>query len=485
MFGPKRGHFILIFDNFLKDFFLAIIGLVLLVSAAVSADEVMGEIIASLFLLLSPINKFIAHFTTKYEIDEQNLIIRRGLFNKKTTQIPKSTISTVDVSQSILQQLAGVCKLRIDNAAQGAITESVMAFKKEEALYVKSLLLSERAETVQEEATHADIVKVNAGAFILMGLLQGKIGYFIQMFALVALIIPFAQSIIPMLLTDVERYILESFPVLNAEMSFQTLPIVTGLIAGLFGLCYFIALVWSVISTLFTYYGFTLKSEGNKLLINYGLLKKRSFTLPRHKVCGINIQQSMLMRMFGYYRLDVYAMGYGETVGEDAVQTIFYPFGKRDDVYAVAKKFFPEFDIPSEFTKPQKRAFRYFFFNFWFIAFIIGIIVAVIFQNPYVIAACAMLEAITVGYIVMAYKTTAMHISDETVTFVRGGYAKNMTIVPTSKIESIEKLTTRLKQKKGICHIRLSFFAPTGVATMKVKNMAVVDFVRLENVLKW
>ncbi len=487
MFGPKRGHFILIFDNFFKDFFLAIVGIVILIVGSVSMEEMAGELFIFAFIFISPITKIVGFLTTKYEITQSSLIVYTGLLNKKTTEIHKSTISTVDTSQSLLQQLIGVSKLKVDNSAQGAGNEVVMAFKTDVALHIKGLLVTDVISTEKEdEIDNTKKIKIKPTSFVALGLLQSKLSFFFKIYAMITVLSPFVSSFLPnieeQLIGVLDRYF--PFDRIASEEFIVIVGVILLFVAVAFVVGYIISLVWSIATTLITFYNFTLSEKDGKLSISYGLMKKRNFTIPKEKICGVNLTQSSLMRMLKVYRMDVYAIGYGGASDGEVEQTIFYPLGKKSEIIRVMADFLPEFSFPQEFKTPSKKAFKYFFFNFWFFLFTIGIIVGAVLQNPYVVVIASLLDIITVLYITLSYKVTAVSINEKAVTFVRGGYQKTLTIVPTNRIESVQALTTKLKQKRGICSIKLSYFAPLAVANLTVKNMSYDEFYALENKLE-
>lgn len=142
-FGPKRGHALYIFDHFFKDFGLMVIAIAL---AIISGDMValFQNAPVVVVVLFGPIARVINYLCTYYSIDNEKLFIESGWLTKKKLEIPVATITTVDFSQNVLQQIFNVYKIKIDNAsnidASNSATKVNMTLKQEDAIQVRALL---------------------------------------------------------------------------------------------------------------------------------------------------------------------------------------------------------------------------------------------------------------------------------------------------------------------------------------------------------
>ena len=105
-FGPKRCHVVYIFENFIKDFGL-LIGAIAIGLFIGNMQVVMENAGVLVVVLLGPVGRLVQFFCTTYEVDEEKLLIRKGLLTKKVIEIPLSTITTVDFTQNVFHQ---ICK---------------------------------------------------------------------------------------------------------------------------------------------------------------------------------------------------------------------------------------------------------------------------------------------------------------------------------------------------------------------------------------
>ena len=88
-------------------------------------------------------------------------------------------------------------------------------------------------------------------------------------------------------------------------------------------------------------YGFTATMTEAGLRLKYGLLETTTQTVPPGRVQAIQIQQTVLWKPFGWYRMVVSVAGYG-TAGQ---RNTLLPVGRFEDVMAVAAEMFPDLQV--------------------------------------------------------------------------------------------------------------------------------------------
>ena len=477
MYGPKRNHVLFLFDGFLENFGFPILALILLLGGN-SSDSMMTLVI---IIAVLPIKRFVEFMTTTFEINETYLIIRRGLFTKKKTEIPLSTITTVDLSQDLLFQMFKVYKIKIDNTAQANDAanqaEAKLVLKKEDALYVKQLLLSHRPEDLQEDSEPAPQERIvfDAGDFMLLGLLRSKIGYIFSV-----LFVPYVGGSLIDQSVDAERFIED---LLNGEavgdISFTSAVIVILVL-------YLITLAFALLTNVIRYHRFTLSKKGYHLSIEYGLLQKKKYSFSLDKINGIRLKQNALMRIFKYYTMEVFVIGYGDEKAEKAQETaMLIPIAKRDRVENLLEKLLPDFELPKSLSKPQKRALPYFFLSFRFLAALLLLAGSLFTQNMIFVAGAAVLLALAAVGEVLEYKTEGLSINKKNVAVANGRFTYRTTIVKTGSIESVRCTASMLKRKKGICHIAFGFWGPKMVANPRIRNMNISDYEALTKAIEF
>lgn len=465
MFGPKRGHFLAIFDDFIKNFGIL---LVIIVVAILKDPKILIDKFEYVFLgLINPIYRFFVYLSTLIEINESSLIIKKGIFVKKTIEIPLNTITTVDLSQDLMYQICDVYKIKVDNSSQikdvEQKAEASFALKKQEALYVKRLLLkkSNSENLTNQEKMPKESVVATVSDFFMLGVLQSKFLYLI--------------SLLPIIVTAgvASKNILKSQ--VSMENIFLLLEKKVGIFRtlGIFFLLLFIlAFIISIISSILTYYNFRLTKTRKAILVEYGLLTKKQYSLAYEKISGVRLHQSLLMRLLKLYKVEVLVIGYGDESEKDQKEeTMLFPIANKEKVEQLFSKLLPQYRLPEEYEKPSKNAFVYFFITGYFIASLALILLSFVFRNRWVTNGATLLFLLAVIKTILEYKSTALNIGEKIITFCNGGFSKKITLIPKSRTESVTFVTTIPKRKKGICHIKLGFFAPIMVSRIMVKNL--------------
>ena len=110
----------------------------------------------------------------RYSIDGERLIIESGLFQKKRRELPLANITTVDFTQSLIFQMAGVYAVHVDtnsSIGSGDSGQVKMVLNGKDAIFVKKLLLARqqdlREDRISEEIS-GNTVMASPGELVLM-----------------------------------------------------------------------------------------------------------------------------------------------------------------------------------------------------------------------------------------------------------------------------------------------------------------------------
>ncbi len=488
-FGPTRGNPLMIFEHFVKDFALLIgVGLLTLWKGP-------GILLDNTFLIavafISPFAVLVKYLTTRYSIDDEKMIIDSGFFVKKTMEIPLKSITTVDLSQNLLFQFFKVYKIKADNASQtndsAKKAEVVLVLKKDLALYVKNLLESkkdvhpEKEEMLPEEQGKAPCLTCPVSDFLLLGVLQAKLLY---IFTMISAVSGGFAYIFSLLFGDVDLTVL-------GEKLIKVISPAVAVIAFLLT-AYILGVISSALLTAIRYYNFSVTNRKDSILLEFGLFTKKSYTLAKEKISGVTLKQSLLMRMFGYYTIDVFIIGYGDSGADNKQElSLLYPLAKLEQVDDILAQLLPEMTFGRNYHKPASESLRYFFFcgrMIFGIAVFLGTLIFALMGKTMIPFAVLLgsgfaVLALTVVSVYLEYRITGIYANREVVSVCRGIFTKQMTFVKTEKIESVSGHSTVWKEKKGITTIKLGFLAPLRVANISARNMSLPEYEEVREVL--
>lgn len=82
---------------------------------------------------------------------------------------------------------------------------------------------------------------------------------------------------------------------------------------------------YNVIKNIAKYYGYTVKSNEKYIYWNYGLFANKEFTIAKKDIRSIEMNQSLLARLFKCYSIDVKVVGVGNNNGPACITTGYFP----------------------------------------------------------------------------------------------------------------------------------------------------------------
>lgn len=469
-FKHIRGNFLIIFEK-ISEIPLLIISIIFSAFLLKNFDK--QALLPVAFILLSPVSKLINYFFTYYTLTEDHLIIESGVFTKKRTEIPFSTITTVDLSQNVLFQFFKVYKIKVDNASQTnevANKSNVnLTLKLDEAILFKQLITkADKFEVVKEQ--ELDVIKAEPRDFVKLGLLQSKFAYFFSIFTV-------AGSLVGAIAGNFKNVNIEGL-------------IITVIIVAVIIVIYLISVGMSILKCVVTYYNFKVYADKETLKVQYGLFNKKSFSLQKSKINGIILKQSLLMKFCKLYTAEVIVIGYGDSSKDSGTeQAIIFPIAAIDKIKDIVDRVLPEYSLDYVLCKPERKAIRYFFFSpsvvFATIGFITALIISILINNYVVIACAAVLLTLAVFGAILKFTNAGISVGENNVVLSAGAFSKRIAVVKTKSIESITASGSIFKRRKKVVSIKLGFIAPLRVSNITSINLPATQFDLLEGVLKY
>ncbi|HEV2108317.1 MAG TPA: PH domain-containing protein [Thermomicrobiales bacterium] len=281
----------------------------------------------------------------RYEVAEGELRVHSGLISRQERSVPLERIQAIDIGESLLQRIFGVVRVKVETAAGGGKGSDVTleALSRADATDLANRLRLARGRgvegaspaqlSVETAAEGAVIKRLSTGDLLLAGATSGRVG---PALAIVGGAFQFADDIMP------ER-------VWGRLSQFTSDVSVQGIVVGLLviGL---IAWLFAITSTVLTFGGFTLRRDGDHLLISAGLLDRRRSTIPLSRIQAITISEGMLRQPFGLAALRIESAGYGADVAESGVLFPLIRFTEIPDLLARAT---PEMAAPLRLEDPR------------------------------------------------------------------------------------------------------------------------------------
>lgn len=298
--------------------------LVVLVVNRLSTWTLVGALAAAVYSIVISVVHWL-RFT--YRLDRTSLRITRGLIEQTTLMIPLDRVRGVDLTSTFLHRILGLTVVRIDSAAHERGDDGVLdAVTIQEAQRLRDEVLRRRGREAAAAAAEAGgappepVLARLDPRWILYAPLAGD--------SLVALV-----AVGGRLIGEFSRDIrVSDNPVIRMLVSaaFHNLGLaVVGLLL--------LVVVASIVTTIWfavVNWDFTLRARDGSLVVERGLLTRRSASLERRRVRGWELVESPLERLAGVARLRAVVAGRRRR----ADPAMLLPIGPRPFVLEVAAR---------------------------------------------------------------------------------------------------------------------------------------------------
>jgi putative membrane protein len=259
-----------------------------------------------------------------YRVAGGRLEVRSGIVNRTTRIVPLDRIRGVDLTASFAHRLLGLVKVEIEAAAGGGDQAelSLAAVSRAEGEALRALLLggARAAETAGEPPA---LYRATPRLLALGGLTSGR--YLLAPAAVVGVLFNLADNLPGGLVERATDAAVEKAP---------TDPVG---IAAAAGAGVLLVLLLAVTGSLLVDWGFTLSAEGDRLTAERGLLTRRTVSIDRERIRGLDVRDTPLRRPFGAAAVTAVAGGVGGAGG----RTTLAPVVRADDVFPLLRSVDP------------------------------------------------------------------------------------------------------------------------------------------------
>ena len=249
---------------------------------------------------LGAIYSLVAFFKYFFFINDQKLVVRKGVFKKSTVEIPFERIQSVNYEQNLIHRIFNVVKINIDTAGSVGNELQLNALDHKLAQQLSSHILESKKEIVSADITEVIKEPVKEKIFHLSIPQLLKVGATENHLRSGAIIIFFFFYIYDSLEEvglDVSEKGEEYLPV--AQEIAQSLMIVAALII-LFAVA---AFVISLVRTILRYFDLTMFRKGEGFVIVSGLFNKKERAAKDEKIQLLKWSQNLLQRATGIFEL--------------------------------------------------------------------------------------------------------------------------------------------------------------------------------------
>ncbi len=301
--------------------------------------------------LLAAAAGFVSWRFTRFVIDDEELRIETGVLFKTSRKVAFERIQSVDIIQPFAARLLGLGELRIE-AGAGDSGLRLRYLSRTKAARLRDYLLARAhgstARLSDSDDALAPDVLFDAGV------------------ADTTLVTVTPQALVASFLTSTEFLV----PVL-ATVFFAVLAGVTGIgVVALGGIVPLVFGVFSLVSRrVVAMFHFTLAESSRGLRVTRGLTNLTSQSVPVDRIQGVRLCQPVLWKPFGWWRVDVDIVGYGNRDSENnagEATSVLLPVASPAQVRVALSRVLPGFRVEEIAMQGVPRRARWLrWFDWW------------------------------------------------------------------------------------------------------------------------
>ncbi len=416
---------------------------------------------------------------------EDTLYYERGILAKKKRAIPFNKINTIDLRRNIFERIFGTARMKLDTGAMSENSddksEMELVFTLADCEKIRSFILSrnkedndiarEAGETLLAENREAAWSKeASFGDFFLYGLTDSSV---LKIVMGIIVAITFVGELTPQAYEWVADIAVEIFGTVGGFLEGKSVLVI--LLLAVISV-----LVLTVISNIFTiiyaairFYGFRAAREGDNIVIRYGLISLKSYTLPVENIHACIVNQNLLQQILGRASVEIVSVGYGNEQNETA---LLFPIIKLADLPELLSGLLPEYNLNVERKGTNSKSavtlivVPLIVWAVFCAAVLVGC--SFIFKDLVLVsAAVAVLTVLRVISVILNYRHSALGIGESAISVESGGMHYSKCFVRKDAVQSVTTSTGPLRRKLGLRNYNIHYHAPIIKSNVGVSNL--------------
>ncbi len=244
-----------------------------------------------------------AFFRYYFHIEEDKLIVEKGIFGRSKTIIPFERIQTINFEQNLAHQLFSVLRLKVDTAGSAQKEFEFDAIAKDQANALREIILEKKSklqplsnDVVDESDSeviekYESILKLSISDLIKVGITENHI----RSGGLILFAMWWVWDNLKEAGLDPEKYTDDIDPLAGGLL-------MIGFFIVLFVL---VSFLFSLFRTVLKYFGLEFWRSKNGFKISSGLFTKKDTSALDHKIQMISWSDNLLRKIVGYYQLSL------------------------------------------------------------------------------------------------------------------------------------------------------------------------------------
>ncbi|MBR3802230.1 MAG: PH domain-containing protein [Clostridia bacterium] len=391
------------------------------------------NIVVALLLIVLVVWLILRWSRTVFYIESGYLIVEKRTLMHRSSRLPLSSISTVNLERSLFERIVGTAKIKLDinSAATANKTDFIFVLPLAKAKAFEQELTHQQNDQVEDShsASRRLVCSFTVSQVIRDVILGQPIVQILIFFALLALGIPVDKL------------------TLSSEALYNFLPAAA---------LAFLSWGAGIVAQFMSAYGFKVERDDNSFFITSGLLKKKQYVFDKNKVNAVIVRRPLLARFFGYYRADVAVVGLGNDKHETPQICLLV---KKQELDRILSECAPDFMCSAELVKSHKAGLVA---SLGFYLLLSSVVAVAVFRVHFLLSIAAVLLGTV--FAVLSYHSKKLAADDKVFSYSRGLFTVTQGYFRYNGIQTAGYKTNILFLNKDAGKIRISILSSSTVS---------------------
>lgn len=401
-------------------------------------------LVALVFALVAILFHWVTYRRFRYGVGAGEIVIESGLLTRTRRLIPFDRVQDVDIERGPLQRLFGLATVRIETGGGKSDEGVIDSVSLREADRLRDAVRAGRGSGAATapfvmSSGNAPLFAMGLGRVLLAGLFNFSLVYLAGLFG----ILQTFDDFLPFDPYDPARWIGIAKGQIGGRFTAPALLAVLGVAATA-------GIVFGVLRTVATDYGFCLVTQGARLRRTRGLLTHSDVALPKRRVQLALISTGPVRRLLGWYELHLQTLGGAGTVGG---RQPVAPLARADEIAAILAET-GALRLPEAGTL-QRVSRRHVLRTLLGTAVpaLLAIALAAFFRTEALWALLAMPAFVATAF--LSRRAHAYASSGDLLFVRRGLWQQKLWVLPVAKIQTVTITRSWLQRKLGLATLTI------------------------------
>lgn len=424
-------------------------------------------IVLSIISIVSMIWAIISYFKFYFHIENDELIIQKGIFNKTNLNIPFDRIQTINIKQNVVHQLLNVVELEVDTAGTKKAEFSFDALSKPKAEALRSILLKKRDNSVTNEQEYGDafsdfekeilakqalereqvqeekipILNLSIANLLKVGISQNHF----RSVGLVMIGLFWIQESVEDAGIDTDSY-------MNTGKDFLLSASFSAILSLIF-IATVLAILISLVRTVLVYFNAHLWREGIRIKLSHGLFNKKEVSAHYDKIQLLQWGHNPLQKLM---KIKDVSLKQASSAAVSERKSLRIQGCTDEHIEYLKESWLGEAALAN--LEVHGISIHYFYrrllYRMLFAALLIATCILVKNYNGWLLLAIALVPYF-IATAWLSFKKSGFAINDQTLYVTNGVFGDDYTIMPLIKIQNVKLKQTPFQSRKELADVRI------------------------------